>query len=194
MNVHSTYSDHKLTALLNSGDEAAFTEIYNRYWKMLLGVAYNHTRDKSDSEEIVQEVFFSLWNKREALNVHALDRYLATAVKFTVFNNYYRKRKRIDHMVSKMPYQESYEIEEEIAARFLQEQIDSIVTTLPKKCRLVFKYSREAGLKNHEIAREMGISEKTVEAHLSKAIKVVKGNLSDTGALLIFLSTLLNKN
>jgi RNA polymerase sigma-70 factor (ECF subfamily) len=193
MAAYSTYTDQELTALLKQGDRRAFTQIFNNYWNKSLAIAYNHTRDKSDAEEIVQEVFVSLWNKRELIDVQLLDRYLATAVKFTVFNNYYRKRKRNAEMISKMPYQESYEIEEEIAVRFLQEQIDAIVTTLPEKCKLVFKYSREAGLKNHEIAKEMGISEKTVEAHLSKALKTLKSNLPDTGALIVLLAEILNK-
>jgi RNA polymerase sigma-70 factor (family 1) len=191
MAAYSAYTDQELIALLKQGDNSAFTEIFNQYWNKLLAIAYNHTRDKSDAEEIVQEVFVSLWNKRELIDVQLLDRYLATAVKFTVFNNYYRKRKRNADMISKMPYQESYEIEEEIAVRFLQEQIDAIVTTLPEKCRLVFQYSREAGLKNSEIAKEMGISEKTVEAHLSKALKTLKGNLPDTGALMVLLAEIL---
>jgi RNA polymerase sigma-70 factor (family 1) len=194
MAAYSAYTDQELVALLKHGDRNAFTEIFERYWNKLLAIAYNHTRDKSDAEEIVQEVFVSLWNKRELIDVQLLDRYLATAVKFTVFNNYYRKRKRNADMISKMPYQESYEIEEEIAVRFLQEQIDAIVTTLPEKCRLVFQYSREAGLKNSEIAKEMGISEKTVEAHLSKALKTLKGNLPNTGAMLVILAEMLEKN
>lgn len=189
----SAYTDQELVALLKQGDHLAFQEVFERYWNKLLAIAYNHTRDKSDAEEIVQEVFVSLWSKRNQLEILALNRYLGTAVKFTVFNNYYRKRKRIDEMISKMPYQESYEIEDEIAVRFLQEQIDAIVTNLPEKCRLVFKYSREAGLKNHEIAKEMDISEKTVEAHLSKALKTLKGKLPDTGALLVFLAEILNR-
>ncbi len=190
---YSIYTDQELTALLKQGDHLAFQEVFERYWNKLLAIAYNHTRDKSDAEEIVQEVFVSLWSKCEHVDILALDRYLATAVKFTVFNNYYRKKKRNEDMVNRMPYRESYEIEDEIAVRFLQEQIDAIVTRLPEKCRLVFKYSREAGLKNHEIAKEMGISEKTVEAHLSKALKTLKGNLPDTGAMMVLLVELLNK-
>jgi RNA polymerase sigma-70 factor (family 1) len=193
MRMYNKLSDVELTALLKKGDKAAFTEIYDRYWNKLLAIAYNHTRDKSDAEEIVQEVFIALWNKRDQVNILSPERYFATAVKFTVFNNYYRKKRRTDDMISKMPYRESYEIEEEIAARFLQEQIDGIISALPDKCRLVFQYSREKGLKNSEIAKEMGIAEKTVEAHLNKALKTIRGKLPDNGVLLILLAEYLNK-
>ena len=190
---YSKLLDAELLDLIKSGEHAAFTEIYSKYWKKLLAIAYNHTKDKSAAEEITQEVFISLWNKRRTMEIQSLDRYLATAIKFTVFNTFYRKRKRISQMVSKMPFQESYEIEEEIAARFLQEQIDGIVNTLPEKCRMVFKYSREHGLTIPEIGKEMNIADKTVEAHLHKALKTIKGNLSDSGALLVLLAQFLYK-
>lgn len=190
---YSKLSDTELLDLMKSSEHAAFTEIYSKYWKKLLAIAYNHTKDKSAAEEITQEVFISLWNKRLTTEIQSLDRYLATAIKFTVFSAFYRKRKRIDNMVSKIPFQESYEIEEEIAARFLQEQIDGIVSALPEKCRMVFKYSREQGLTIPEIGKEMNIADKTVEAHLSKALKTIKGSLSDSGTLLVLLAQFLHK-
>ncbi|MCD0490534.1 RNA polymerase sigma-70 factor [Pedobacter sp. MC2016-14] len=190
---YSRLTDAELLSLLKLDEHAAFTEVYNRYWKRLLAIAYNHTKDKSAAEEITQEVFISLWNKRHTLEIQTLDRYLATGIKFTVFNMHYRKRKRISDMISKMPFQESYEIEEEIAARFLQEQIDGIVNKLPEKCRMVFKYSREQGLTIPQIGKEMNIADKTVEAHLTKALKEIKNNLSDTGAMLVLLAQFLHK-
>ncbi|WP_276089145.1 RNA polymerase sigma-70 factor [Pedobacter sp. JY14-1] len=194
MAEYSLYTDQELVALLKQGDHPAFTELFNRYWNRLLAIAYNHTRDKSDAEEIVQQVFISLWDKRNEMEISQPERYLATAVKFTVFNNYYRKQKRTAALIGRMPFQEAYEIEDEILARFLKEQIDNIVTTLPEKCRLVFKYSREGGMKNREIADEMGISEKTVEAHLGKALKVIKDKLPGGGAMMVILAELLEKN
>ena len=161
MAVYQSYSDEDLFLLLKQGDHEGYTELFNRYWKKFLAIAYNHVRDKSAAEEIVQEVFISLWNKREDIEVKLMERYLATAVKFCVFNLYYRKNKRMQELVNRMPFQDRYEIEEEIMARFLKEQIDDIVSELPEKCRLVFQYSRELGLKNPEISEKMGISEKT---------------------------------
>jgi len=193
MRLYSKFSDAELTALLTESDHDAYTEIYNRFWKKLLAIAYNHTKDKSDAEEIVQEVFISLWNKRNKINIQTIDRYLATAIKFTVFNSYYRKRKRINDMLNKMPYDESYTIEDQIAAAFLKEQINGIVTKLPEKCRLVFQYSRDQGLNIPEIAKEMNIAEKTVEAHLNKALKTIRGDLSESGTLLVLLTELFLK-
>jgi RNA polymerase sigma-70 factor (family 1) len=193
MAIKPLNNEKELLAKIAEGDERAFTEIFDHYWKKLLAIAFNHTKDKSDAEEIVQEVFIALWNKRAILEIRTLDRYLATATKFTVFSSYYRKKKRIEGLINSIEFTEHYDMEDQIAARFLQEQIDGIVSTLPEKCRLVFEYSRVAGMKISEIATEMGISEKTVEAHLTKALKTIKGGLSDTSIVLVALWQLLEK-
>ncbi len=190
---YKNHNDQELLALLNAGDHIAFTEIFDRYWKKLLAIAFNHTKDKSDAEEIVQEVFVALWNKREQMAIKSLDRYLATATKFTVYSSYYRKRKRTEELITNIEFVAHFSMEDQIAARFLQEQIDGIVSRLPEKCKLVFEYSRKSGLKIPEIAAEMGISEKTAEAHLTKALKTIKGGLSETSVLLIALSHLIQK-
>lgn len=74
-------SDNELLDLLRSGDKSAFIEIYNRYWERLLAIAYNHTKDKSMAEEIVQQVFISLWDRRQMVAIESIGGYLATAVK-----------------------------------------------------------------------------------------------------------------
>jgi RNA polymerase sigma-70 factor (family 1) len=186
--TYSKNTDHELTGMVKAGSHAAYTELFNRYWKKLLAIAYNHTRDKPSAEEAVQVVFIAFWDNRGKIEIQLLERYLATAVKFAVFNTHYRRQKRNEALVNRMPFEDRYEMENEIMARFLKEQIDEIVSDLPEKCQLVFRFSRESGLKNHEIAKEMGISEKTVEAHIGKALKVIKGNLPDTGVLLVILS------
>lgn len=79
--------DVELLALVRAGDRDAFTTLYNRYWAQLLGIAYNHTRDKQSAEEVVQNLFIGLWNRRETLVIGNPANYLATAVKFAVFKN-----------------------------------------------------------------------------------------------------------
>ncbi|WP_316839250.1 RNA polymerase sigma-70 factor [Pedobacter gandavensis] len=193
MRLYNKLSNAELTILIKDSDHNAYTEIYKRFWKRLLAISYNHTKDKSDAEEIVQEVFIGLWNKRNEIDNYIIERYLATATKFRVFNDYYRKNKRIANMINSMPYQDSYDIEDQIAAAFLQEQINGIVSRLPEKCRMVFQFSRGQGLNIPEIAKEMNIAEKTVEAHLTKALKTIKDHLSQSGTLIILLSELLRK-
>jgi len=187
MPEYRSYTDDHLASLLELGDESAFTEIYNRYWNKLLAIAYNHTKDKSAAQEIVQEVFLSLWNKRTEVEIKSINNYLATAIKFTVFKSYYRYNKRQESFRAKLN-SPIYHLEEElIDAKFLQDYINGIVETLPQKCKMVFKLSREMGLTIPEIADAMEISTKTAEAHLTKALKVVRLNLKNSGVISVIV-------
>ncbi|MET3879849.1 RNA polymerase sigma-70 factor [Chitinophaga sp. OAE865] len=178
MNRYQAQTDVELIASLRGGDNHAFAEIYHRYWKKLLAIAYHHSKDKIIAEEIVQEVFIGLWNRRDELYIDHVSAYLATAVKLSVFKQYVRQKRRNEIKEQTAdPLLTSWD-EEKIYSRFLQQHINGIVDVLPEKCRLVFKLSREEGLSIPEIAQRMGIAEKTAEAHLTKALKVLKLRLN----------------
>ncbi|PWG80555.1 RNA polymerase sigma-70 factor [Pararcticibacter amylolyticus] len=180
-------SDAELTELLKAGEEAAFTEIFNRYWKRLIAVAFNYTRDQNDAKEIVQSIFISLWDRREVLIIQTLDNYLAKAVKFAVLKSLQREKRRTEIKCS-IQEQETIPVSDDvIEAKFLQEYINGIVDELPEKCRLVFKYSRNSGLSIPQISEEMNIAEKTVEAHLTKALKTIRLRLFKYGLFLYII-------
>jgi RNA polymerase sigma-70 factor (ECF subfamily) len=181
----SVLTDFELTALLKLGDQGAFTEIYERFWKKLLQIAWNHTKDKKMSEDMVHEVFMSLWERKEKLDIADVGAFLATSVKYTVFKNYQRESRRSKLAELNYPFNNITDDEEKLDAIFLREYIDGIVEKLPEKCKMVFRYSREKGLKNAEIAAEMNITEKGVEANLTRALKMIRGNLENSGILLI---------
>ncbi len=192
MASYSTYTDQELTALLQGGDHMAFGTIYNNYWGKMMAIAYNHTKDKSAAQEIVQELFVGMWNRRTQLQIGNLQHYLATAVKFSVYKQVERERRRRE-IEQQVFGRESFEEEEQkIEARFLQEYINGQVAFLPEKCRMVFNYSRIQNLSISEIAEKMGISEKTVEGHLTKGLKTLKLNLKDSGILILLASTRVN--
>lgn len=190
MALEPNYTDQELVMLMKHGDHSAFGKIYNCYWSKMLAIAYNHTRDKSAAQEIVQELFVGVWNRREQLEVGNLQHYLATAVKFSVYKQIERERRRreIEHRVFGREQPEEEEAEK-IEARFLQEYINGQVEQLPEKCRMVFNYSRVQHLSIPEIAAKMGISEKTVEGHLTKGLKSLKVNLKDSGILILLAAT-----
>jgi hypothetical protein len=90
-------------------------------------------------------VFVSRWKRHADLTLaDHLDRYLATAVKFAVHKEYYRKKKRQASLLERLSFEEEHQIEDFINARFLQQYINGILEQLPEKCRLVYRYSREA--------------------------------------------------
>jgi len=174
-------TDSELLILMQQGDEKGFTEIFNRYWKVILAVAANKTGDLDEAEEIVQDIFVSLWNRREQLQLtSSLKNYLTVSVKYQVIkalakkNNY---QKFADHSslandLLDNSTQEWLEFEE------LRHRLSELVAELPEKCRLVYQLSRDAGYSQKQIAKELGISEKTVEAHLGKALKTLRAGLN----------------
>lgn len=186
-------SDRQLIDSLKLGDESAMTEIYNRYWRKMLAIAYNFTRDKSTSEEIVQEVFIKLWDRRNSTNIVSLPNYLAVAIKYSVFTYLSREKRRNQVAANFVPTVGYNFDDEEIYAQFLKEYIDGVVDKLPEKCKLVFKFSRENGKSIPQIANELSISEKTVEAHLTKALKSIKYSLKNSGIPMLFLALLFSK-
>jgi RNA polymerase sigma-70 factor (family 1) len=178
---YNILNDKELTCLLQAGDEHAFTEIYNRYWKKLFSIAANKIKDLDEAEEIVQDIFISLWKRRNELGViDTLSPYLSVSVKYRVIkildkrNNQQKYSDYSQHTASLTDdsTQQWLEFEE------LRSRLAAFVADLPEKCRLVYQLSREAGYPQKKIAIEMGISEKTVEAHLSKALKTLRARLS----------------
>lgn len=190
---YGTHSDNELAALLKEADKDAYTEIYNRYWKKMLLLAWNHCKDKSHAEDIVHEVFIALWNRRSGDLIMNVPGFLTTAIKFNIFKHYQKVQQRKQLALKNYEFKESSYDEDKLDALFLKEYINGIVEQLPEKCRLTFKYSREEGLNNAEIAERMNISEKGVEANLTRALKIIRGNLKDSG-LLLLLSSVLWKN
>ncbi|QTE37610.2 MULTISPECIES: RNA polymerase sigma-70 factor [Mucilaginibacter] len=179
--------DQQLLRLLINGSEDAFAAIYNRYWRKLVAIGYSHTKDRFLAEEIVQEVFLSIWNRRNELKIDTVSSYLATAIKFSIFKHIATNNRR-QRILSAMPNASLVEMTDELVhARFLKEYISGVVEEMPEKCRLVYKLSREEGLNVGEISQKMNIAEKTVEAHLSKALKVLRLNLKEFMVLAIFL-------
>lgn len=187
-------TDNALFALLKQGDQAAFTEIFGRYWDKLLAVAVNRLGDEQEAEECVQDVFIRFWQRREELVLtHNLSTYLWAAVKYQVLNRLdkrYAKRRiktteLLDDNVLGLHSPEVYLLEKELMAR-----IEVTVQELPEKCRMVYRMSREEGKTNPEIAAELEIAEKTVEGHLTRALREIRTNLTSVAPAFLVIQLL----
>ena len=178
--------DNDWVVSLKEGSRDAFGEIYAHYWKSLLSVAYGHTKDKEMAEEIVQDVFVSLWQRRDQVDIQSLSAYLATAVKFATFKTLQRSRRQEQIREDVLPQHGQQLDEEAIDARFLKEYLDGVIENLPDRCRLVFQLSRDAQKSHQEIAEQLSISEKAVEANITRALKVLRVNLRRVGFGLFF--------
>lgn len=179
MKNFKAYSDEGLLKLLKQQELGAFEEIYLRYWRRLYSAAYRRVQSREASEEIVQDIFTSLWVNRHSTNIEILSSYLFTAVKYKVINH-------LDKEVSRRNYAEvqmnssmltDNSTEESILLNELNLALEKEIEKLPPKRQQIFKMSRQGHLSIKQVASHLGISEKTAENQLGKAIKVLKLNL-----------------
>ncbi|MEJ5993773.1 RNA polymerase sigma-70 factor [Pedobacter sp. Du54] len=187
MSKYKAYSDEQLASSLKRDDHHAFTEIYERYWKKMLLIAWNHSSQSAQAEDMVHEVFISLWERRATLEIQNISAYLATAIKFSVFKFHQREYRKSELLNKNYIFQDVHYEDAAMDALFLNEYINHIVEEMPEKCRLVFSFSRIDGLKNNEIAEKMNISEKGVEANLTRALKFIRNELKEHWMLYLIL-------
>jgi len=185
-----TATDSRLLELIRKDDRVAFTELYNRYWDKLFTVAMHRLNDEHEAEEVVQEIFLSLWQRRATIQLtHSLNTYLSVAVKYRIINHLdkqFRKKQHIDHLTIHEP-READSTSQWLSEKELRIQLEQSISRLPEKCRIVFLLSREQNKTNAEIAAELNIAEKTVEAHMTKALSTLRQTLNITIPLLLYL-------
>lgn len=183
-------SDAELLEAFGQHHVEAFEEIYNRYWQKLYEDAYKRLKDREAAQEIIQDFFTSLWINRARLKIcSSLQGYLFSAIKYSVLNHLRAENVRTAYSeILLLADNSSYNSTEEyLNCKELTENIGSGVKQLPPKCRSVFELSRNQYKTNKEIANLLDISEKTVENHLTKALRYLRVNI-DTLTLLLFFS------
>lgn len=172
-------SDQGLINALNQGSEAAYKEIYDRYWRSLFLVAKNRLNSQHDAEELVQNIFCTLWRRRFEFSLKgSLNAYFAVALKYEVINFLARKHKEKDYLFQLSNTSAAdLSTEHQIRLREVMERIEASVTLLPERSQLIFNLRFEQGYAQKEIAAQLDISEKTVEAHISKLRKHIRAGL-----------------
>ena len=177
--------------LIREGNKAAFEKLFKDYYDALCDYAYTIVKDRDESDEVIQNVFYNIWNKRLTLNVNVpVKAYLYKAV-------YNESLNKLKHEKVKMAYVADYKHKfstvkvsdsaSHIDVKELEQTIQKVLDELPPQCNNVFKLSRFENLTYPEIAVKLGISVKTVESHMGKALKSMRTNLKEYLSLLICL-------
>ncbi|WP_167459386.1 RNA polymerase sigma factor [Pedobacter jejuensis] len=173
-------SDKELLQLLQTGDEAAFSEIFNRYWERLSSYSIGLTKSEEESADIVQEIFISLWNRREHLSINgSLGPYLIKSAK-NLSLRYIQRNVHSTEFVEKLAEfiaDNSQDIEENISLKELQIEIDNAIAKIPKKMLAIYLLSRDEQLSYREISEKLSISEGTVKKQISNALKIISTSL-----------------
>lgn len=183
-----------------SNGKETFREIFLEYYQPLFHLSRHYLDDEDEAKSIVQEAFMKLWEIRNDLDSNSnLKNFLYTLVKNNCLNIIKRKQIILKHheKIRWMELHYQYESLSRIGNDYLEfgelkEKIDAAISHLPEHCRMVFEMSRFEELKNREIAEKLGVTQKTVEAHLTKALKILRKELKDYLPVILSFSKLLH--
>ncbi|GAB3689087.1 RNA polymerase sigma-70 factor [Spirosoma flavus] len=168
--------DEILLIRLRTGDEAAFREIYLRYWKKLYAIARRKIESQDAVEELLQDLFLKLWERRDKLRIEQLDAYLFTAIRYAVINHIKSTlihEKYTEYAYSHLP-EASSTTDEQMELNELMAVVEKQVNDLPEKTREIFKLNRLEYQSVKQISSHLNVPERTVEYHLSQAVKTLR--------------------
>jgi RNA polymerase sigma-70 factor (family 1) len=181
MSTQSNHSEQVLLENLRKGSVIAFEQIFKLYWKQLYSIAKSKVQSHDEAEEIIQQIFSALWEKKETLFITNLSYYLHTAVRNRIINairNKITQEKYWEYYRTFIPQHQDI-TENEVEFGDLNEAVEVAVNRLPQKSREVFKLSRMEGRSNAEIANLLKLSEKSIEYHLTKSLRELRVHLKD---------------
>jgi RNA polymerase sigma-70 factor (family 1) len=170
-----------LLSALKKGHTKALELMYMKYWEALYDDALIRTQNEDVAKDIVQEIFISIWEKRENLNVKdSIQGYLHQAVKYRVIN-FFRNELTADNHYQEMQYaynSRESSSDQQLMAKELQGELDEAIANMPGQMRLIFMMSRQEQKSIDEISLELGLNKQTIKNQLSLAVKVLKKHFS----------------
>lgn len=182
MNLHDDGQEQLLVEKLRSGDKTAFTVIFRKYYKDLVCFSFAYTRDTEASEEIIQEVFLKLWEHRSFLQIKtSLKSYLLKAAQNKSID--YLRHNSIQNsyaeLVRRMIIPFENDTENYVLHSDLQSAFSAALNKLPAELTETFMMNRKDLLSYSQIAQKQGVSVRTVEVRISKALVLLHKELKD---------------
>lgn len=180
MSVYSKYADHILLNLLREDDQLAYTEIFERYSRILVNHAYKILGNPDEANDVVQEVFLYIWNKRQELVVTgSLSAYLYKAVKNRTLNHIAHEKVVSRYADSISNFIENHYVvaDSNLREKELEAIIEKEIDLLPAKMREVFLLRKVEGLSYDEIALQLNITDKTAKQQVYNSLKILRDKL-----------------
>ncbi|HWV68852.1 RNA polymerase sigma-70 factor [Chitinophaga sp.] len=188
---YAALDDASLLELMKKDDQEAFTIIYNKYWYPLMQHVMKAVRIYSEAEDIVQEIFVSIWKNRARLEIRAaLSTYLFNSGRYMAIRNIERNVTRsnyLQRLSDQIDNGGAPSPETLLHMRELEERIEQAIESLPEKMKEIFNLSRKQQLSYREIAAQLGVSEETVRKQISNALNRLRTQVGYAPAGLIFL-------
>lgn len=179
MSTEHSHNDASLLELFRTQPEQAIERIFREYYTDVCRAVLRIIPDPGIAEDIAQDVFYDLWRKRDRLDVKtSVGAYLRRAARNKSLN-YIRDQKIKPEGEEKLPHREEQQPDanRKLEIKDLQSSIDRAVNDLPERCRQIFSLSRFEDMSYQEIADQLGISVKTVENQISKALRLLRDAL-----------------
>ncbi len=190
MNQAGDIEDKRLARGIKCGEKLAFKQLYEKYAPRIYRFSRSYLKNESDSEELVQNVFVKIWEKRDALDTsHNIKAFVFKIAVNTVYD--FIRRKNIEHAFAdyarlNFKTDENFTWHAVIYDEMVQ-NLQDLVAQLPEQQQKIFQLSKMEGLPNEEIANRLQLSKRTVENHLYRALLFLKAHLkSDPLLALLF--------
>ncbi|WP_090974092.1 RNA polymerase sigma factor [Parapedobacter composti] len=174
-------TDQQLWEAVVNGSDSAFAVLFDRYWSIIYRTAFSYVGDKERSEEITHDIFLNLWRRRHVLEIQSFPAYLRAAARYHVYKCLKAEK------ISMVQYTADWEAiesplvgndgDETIRHIELEQDVDRFLVDLPARCKEIFLLSRRENLSNDEIADRLGISRRSVENQLTRALKHLRVRL-----------------
>lgn len=175
--LHQINLDNALLQQMKQGDKKALETLFKTYYSSLVKFARNILKNTEQAEDITQDVFIKIWDKRQDLeNITSFKAYLFMAVRNQCFNTL-KVNERKNWLDDEPENYENYmtnHVEANLNAKDLNGKINEAIELLPEKCKLTFQLSRFENLSYKEIAETMNVSVKTVENQMGKALALLR--------------------
>ncbi len=193
--MQNNTADSLLIERLIKGDLHAFDKLFNRYDKKLYAFTLKYLKSETEAEDLVQEVFIKVWEKRSTLKTHSsFKSYLFTIAYNDILKFFRSKSYRQAYVREAIAVSERFDkSDERLYYSSILEQVDKLIDQLPERRKLIFIKSRKEGLSAKEIAEELGISPGTVDNNISDALKFLKSHMNqDVFGVMLFFSLFLS--
>ncbi|TZF84920.1 RNA polymerase sigma-70 factor [Pedobacter sp. BS3] len=181
-------SDIELWESVRIDNEKAFSLLFHRYASGIYSKAYSYIRDREVSEQIVHDIFLTIWNNRKTLQIQSFKGYLTSAARYRVYKHLTARKANLLDYKEELP-EPGYAVQNtgytNLTGKDLENELYSYLENLPKRCREIFLMSRIQLLSNDEIAKKLGISKRSVENQITYALKYLRISLKDASVILI---------